>query len=109
MPITGPTMLGASLCTFFSCCSCYNYTCYTSQEQLVASEFAVQRSKGNTYRRIPHDQAIEVTMNKGIKSQGGIIDISLRPAAVFKWRCLEQPVLSSLVSVKKWQVQHSQK
>ncbi len=61
----------------------------TAPEQLVAGEFAVQRSKGNTYGRISHDQAIEVTNNnKAAKSHGGIIGISLRPAAVFKWMVL---------------------
>ncbi len=61
----------------------------TAHEQLVAGEFAIQWSKGNTYGRILHDQAIKVTNNnKDAKSHGGIISITLRPAAVFKWMVL---------------------
>jgi len=60
----------------------------TAYQQLVAGEFAVQRSRGNTYGRIPHDQTIEVTINKDTKTQGGIIGISMKPGAVFKWMVL---------------------
>ncbi len=61
----------------------------TAHEQLVAGEFAVQRSNGNTYGRILHDQTIKVTTNnKDAKSHRGIIGISLGPAAVFKWMAL---------------------
>jgi len=60
----------------------------TAYQQLVAIEFAVQRSKGNTYGCMPHDQTIEVTINKDTKTQGAIIGISLKPGAVFKWMVL---------------------
>jgi len=59
-----------------------------AHQQLVAGEFAVQRSKGNTYGHILHDQTIKVTINKDTKTQGGIIGISLKPGAVFKWMVL---------------------
>jgi len=59
-----------------------------AHEQLIAGDFAVQRSKGNKFGRIPQDQAIEVTINRDTKTRGGIIGMSLNPAAVFKWMIL---------------------
>ena len=60
----------------------------TAHEQLVAGEFAVQRSKGNTYGHFPNYQAIEVTNNNKDAKSHGCIGIRLRPAAVFKWMVL---------------------
>ncbi len=80
-------MLDTSLCTFFTCCSCQlHIPQLMSNWLLVSLLFNGQRQH---IGRIPHDQAIEVTNNKkDAKSHGGIIGISLRPAAVFKWMVL---------------------
>ena len=37
---------------------------------LINGEFAVQRSAGNSFGRIPHDHTIEVTVNRDKKSHG---------------------------------------
>ena len=55
---------------------------------LINGEFAVQRSTGNSFGHIPHDQTIEVTANQDTKSHGGIVGITLNPGAVLKWMVL---------------------
>ena len=56
-----------------------------SHAQLMNGEFAVQRTHGTTFGCIPQDQTIEVTLNRDTKTAGGIIGMSLNPAAVNKW------------------------
>lgn len=49
--------------------------------------FTIQRSS-NSFGRIPVDQTVESTINRDVKSKGGIIGQSLNPGAVFKWNIL---------------------
>ena len=53
--------------------------------RLMAGEFAVQLTKDRTFNSIPHDQTIEVTINKDTKTSGGLIGKTLRHASVNKW------------------------
>ena len=47
-------------------------------------ELAVQRTHSNRFGCIPQDQTIEVTLSRNTKTAGGIIGMSLNPAAVHK-------------------------
>ena len=42
----------------------------------------------NKFGRISQDQTIEVTINQDTKTYGGLIGISLKPGAVYKWTLL---------------------
>ena len=55
---------------------------------LINYEFALQRSTGNSFGLIPHDQTIEVTANPDTKSRGGIVEITPNHGAVLKWMVL---------------------
>ena len=57
---------------------------------LINGEFVVQRSTGNSFGRIPHDQTIEVTANRDTTSRGGIVGITLNHGAVLKWVVLNE-------------------
>ncbi len=48
-------------------------------------QFGVQRSNGNAFGKVAEDMSIEQTLNKGSKSQGGIIGFSLKRDAVERW------------------------
>ena len=51
----------------------------------MAGEFAVQLTKDRMFSSIPHDQTIEVTINKDTKTSGGLVGKTLRHANVNKW------------------------
>ena len=48
-------------------------------------QFSVQMSNSNTFRRIPIDQTIEMTVNKDTQTQGGTSRFSLKPGAVKRY------------------------
>ena len=52
---------------------------------LQQAQFAVQRSRGETFSQVPIDQTIEQTRNRDTKTKGGIIGISLNRGAVQRW------------------------
>ena len=56
-----------------------------AHEELANGAFAVQRSFSSTFSSIPHDQTIEVTINKDTKVRGGLVGKTLRHDATNKW------------------------
>ena len=53
--------------------------------RLMAGEFRVQLTKDRMFNSIPHDQTIEVTINKDTKTSGGLVGKTPRHASVNKW------------------------
>ena len=53
--------------------------------QMERGEFAVQRSRQSPFAQVPVDQALEQTINRDTKVNGGIIGFSLHPGAVQRW------------------------
>ena len=62
---------------------CLSSTNPDAHDQLMAGEFAVQLSS-NLFSIIPHDQTIEVTINKDTKISGGLIGKRLHHDTVNK-------------------------
>lgn len=54
-------------------------------EQLSSGQFATQRSTHYGFSGTAHDQTIEQTINREVKSAGGLIGITLNKNAVQKW------------------------
>ncbi len=48
-------------------------------------EFAVQRSKNGGFSQVAVDQTIEQTLNRTMKTKGGIVGYSLKKGAVQRW------------------------
>ena len=53
--------------------------------QMERGEFAVQRIRQSPFAQVPVDQALEQTINRDTKVNGGIIGFSLHPGAVQRW------------------------
>ena len=64
---------------------CLSSTHPDAHDQLMSGEFAVQLSSNSAFSRIPHDQTIEVTINKDTKTSGGLIGKTLHHDTVNKW------------------------
>ena len=52
---------------------------------LADGDFGVQRSTVHGFPQLPVDQTIEQTLNRSIKTKGGIVGFSLRKGAVQRW------------------------
>jgi len=47
--------------------------------------FVIRRSKSRIFNCVPTDQALEQTINREAKSQGGVIGLTLRKGTLLRW------------------------
>ena len=53
--------------------------------QMQSGSFVVRRSPKHQFNCVPTDQALEQTVNREAKSQGGVIGFTLRKGALLRW------------------------
>ena len=54
-------------------------------EHMMRGGFVVRRSSETSFNSVPTDQALEQTINREAKSEGGIIGFTLRKGALLRW------------------------
>ena len=54
-------------------------------QHMMRGRFAVRRSPETNFNSVPTDQALEQTINREAKSDGGIIAFTLRKGALLRW------------------------
>ena len=52
---------------------------------MMEGGFVVRRTAGRAFNCVPTDQALEQTINREAKSQGGVIGFTLRKGALLRW------------------------
>ena len=57
----------------------------TMFQHMMHGGFVVKRSKETNFNSVPTDQALEQTINREAKSDGGIIGFTLRKGALLRW------------------------
>ncbi len=80
MPMTGPTMLGTSLCTFFTCCSCQLHITQLMSNWLLVSllfnglkathtvaSHTIKQSKSPTTTKMPRATEVSSTLAWGLQ------------------------------------------
>ena len=86
---------------YFILAGCVNYARYTLVyvaekkhlrdsnpavfDHMMNGGFVVRRSSTSTFSSIPTEQALEQTINREAKSEGGIIGFTLWKGALLKW------------------------
>ena len=82
---TGSTTAATSQSIGVTCRRCRLHILVLTHRCYVANLLHVQRSQTSSFSQVPIDQALEQSINRDTKSQGGIIGFTLSPGAVDRW------------------------